>query len=254
MLKYPLILVHGIILKDIKFIKAFGRIEKYLNNQGVLTFTSKTDGFGSISNNAIMLKEQIDGIMVKYNVDKVNLICHSKGGLDAKYLINELSYGNHVASYTTLNTPHKGSVLADKILTLPKFLTKALSVYINILYKIFGDKHPDSYRVCMELTEEAQDNVKLNYNDIFVMSYSTTMSKRSEDFIVSIPFSFFNHFSSDLNDGAVSVESQKYLNYMGNTNNLSHREITGFMVGKKKRERIFKFYDNLVNILREHEV
>ena len=31
--KYPIILAHGIILKDIKFFKAFGRIEKILKNK-----------------------------------------------------------------------------------------------------------------------------------------------------------------------------------------------------------------------------
>ena len=49
--KYPIILAHGIILKNIKFFKAFGRIEKILKKQNHMVYTAKTDGFGTIENN-----------------------------------------------------------------------------------------------------------------------------------------------------------------------------------------------------------
>ena len=62
-MKYPVILVHGIVIKDFLFIKAFGKIEKILKKEGYLVFTSKTDGFGSIENNASILKMQIEEIL-----------------------------------------------------------------------------------------------------------------------------------------------------------------------------------------------
>ena len=65
-MKYPVILVHGIVIKDFLFIKAFGKIEKTLKKEGYLVFTSKTDGFGSIENNASILKMQIEEILDKY--------------------------------------------------------------------------------------------------------------------------------------------------------------------------------------------
>ena len=46
--KYPIILVHGIVLKDWSFFKAFGRIEKVLKEEGYTVYTSNTDGFGTI--------------------------------------------------------------------------------------------------------------------------------------------------------------------------------------------------------------
>lgn len=64
MTRYLIILVHGIILKDVKFIKAFGKIEKHLNVLGNVCYTSKTDGFGTISNDAQMLKNQINQILL----------------------------------------------------------------------------------------------------------------------------------------------------------------------------------------------
>ena len=88
--KYPIILVHGIMLKDFKFFKAFGKIEKALKDEGYYVETSKTDGFGTISNNAYQLKKQILRILDEQKTNKINIIAHSKGGLDAKDMIKNL--------------------------------------------------------------------------------------------------------------------------------------------------------------------
>ena len=104
--KYPFILVHGVALKDFLSFKSFGRIEKILNENGYFTITAKHDAFGTIENNAYQLKEEIEKILQKYNVEKVNIIAHSKGGLDSKYLIDHLGGDQYVASLTTICTPH----------------------------------------------------------------------------------------------------------------------------------------------------
>ena len=57
--RYPFILVHGVMLKDFKFLRAFGRIEKNLNEAGFKVYTAQTDGFGTIENNAEQLKKEI---------------------------------------------------------------------------------------------------------------------------------------------------------------------------------------------------
>ena len=118
--KYPIILAHGIVLKDFKFFKAFGRIEKRLKAEGYVVYTADTDGFGAIETNAEQLKSYICSVMEKHNADKVNVIAHSKGGLDARYMIEHLDMSDHIASLTTLCTPHKGSPIASAILRMPK--------------------------------------------------------------------------------------------------------------------------------------
>ena len=49
--------------------------------------------------------------------EKVNVIAHSKGGLDTKYAIAKLGMNKHIASLTTINTPHNGCEFADYLLT-----------------------------------------------------------------------------------------------------------------------------------------
>jgi pimeloyl-ACP methyl ester carboxylesterase len=43
----------------------------------------------------------------------VNLVAHSMGGLDARFLASHLSKGVNVRSITTISTPHRGSPVAD---------------------------------------------------------------------------------------------------------------------------------------------
>jgi len=78
--KYPILLVHGIILKDVRFFKSFGNIPKILRKEGFVVYTSTNDGVGTIENNARQIKQQIKKIMKLEKCDKVNIIAQSKGG------------------------------------------------------------------------------------------------------------------------------------------------------------------------------
>ena len=90
MTKYPIILVHGIAIRESKIIKAFGKIEESLISAGHDAYTSEHDAFGSIENNAAQLKKTILDILARTGSEKINIIAHSKGGLDAKYMITKL--------------------------------------------------------------------------------------------------------------------------------------------------------------------
>ena len=252
--KYPIILVHGIALKDYKFFKAFGHIEKKLSEEGYICYTSETDGFGTIENNAEQLKQQIFRVMEEHKVDKVNLIAHSKGGLDSVYMIENLGMGKHVASLTTLSTPHKGSPLANFLLKLPKFCVKILSFWINLIYKIFKDKKPDSYQTCIQLktSENVEEKVLKVDTDIFVQSYSSTMEKSKDDFIMGIPLLYFKLNKIGDSDGMVSKESSKFGEFKGDMidGSISHAEMVDFTLNKAKKEKVYAFYLKLANELK----
>ncbi len=244
--RYPIILAHGIVIKDYKFFRAFGRIEKTLKNAGYDVYTSRTDGFGSIENNAAQLKCQIEEICKARGVDKVNIIAHSKGGLDAKYMIDELDGDTRVASLTTVCSPHKGSKLAGKICGYPKPLLKFIAFWIDFWYKIFGDKAPDSMRVLQQLKAIPPEeyNEAVACEKVYCQSFSAVMKRSRDDFVMGIPLKITNHTEDSPTDGIVSVESSKFGNYRGNCldGSVSHSEIIDFMAGKKKRQKVFAFY------------
>jgi triacylglycerol lipase len=53
-----------------------------------------------------------------FEATKVNIVAHSQGGLDARYAITKLGYAPHVASLTTMGTPHRGTPLGDAGLSI----------------------------------------------------------------------------------------------------------------------------------------
>ena len=253
--KYPLLLVHGIVLKDVHFFKAFGKIESILTQHGYTVSTSRTDGFGSIENNAAQLKEHIEEILRKTGAEKINLIAHSKGGLDSRYMIDKLGMRDKVASVTFLCTPHKGSPVATMIDGLPRPIKGIIAGVLNAEYRIFGDKNPDALTVCRQL-RHAPDGLldhSDNYDGIFLQSYSTTLKRSRDDFVMGIPLRFSHYLGDTVSDGLVSAESSKFANYRGNCtdDSVSHSEIVDFMTRKQKKEKIYAFYLSLCKELAE---
>lgn len=253
--KYPIVLVHGIALKEWRVFKAFGRIGKVLREAGYTVYVADIDGFGSIENNAMQLKTYIAEILKKENTDKVNIIAHSKGGLDSKYMIQELGMAGAVASLTTLSTPHKGSEIASGIYRLPKWIAKFIAFWINLWYRIFGDKHPDALTVCRQLQLTPNDELeRLNVPDeIYCQSYSATLNRSRDDFLMFVPLLFARRWGEGPTDGLVSVESSKYAEYRGDCldESLSHSEMVGYSLKKKKRIKVYNFYLDMCKELAE---
>ncbi len=255
MTKYPILLVHGIALKDFLCFKAFGKIESVLKQEGYTVYTSGIDGFGTTQNNAIALKKEILAILAEANTEKINIIAHSKGGLDSKYMIRELDMASRVASLTTLCTPHKGSKIAENILRFPKWMLSVTNLYLNTLYKIFGDESPDALTVCKELAfvEHMEEETLHISNEVYCQSFSTTLERSRDDFVMGIPLLFSHHFENSKSDGMVAIESTIFGNYRGSCveDSVSHSEIVDFMVKSKKKEKIYAFYTALCQELAE---
>ena len=254
MTKYPIILVHGLALRDTKLVRAFGKIENKLIESGHKVYTANIDAFGTVENNAKQLKERIGEILKDTNSDKINIIAHSKGGLDSKYMISHLDMAEKVASLTTLCTPHKGSPVATKIWGLPMWLKKCLSFFINVFYKIIGDENPDALTVCEELksTEDLQDVDDIT-DRIYCQSYSTTLRNKKDCLLMAIPMSVCSKAGELENDGLVSGTSSMFGTYKGECidDSISHIQIIDLFAKKENRQKIFEFYIRLCKELEE---
>lgn len=244
--KYPLLLIHGVAVKESKVVRSFGRIGKILREAGCLVYFADTDGFGTIEGNAEQLKEQVLDILKKENAEKINLIAHSKGGLDAKYMISRLGMADYVASLTTLSTPHRGSGVATWLYKLPLFVKKFIAFWLNFWYRLFGDLHPDALTVCRQLCNSP--NLELDAltvpENIFCQSYSSTLERYRDDFLMSVPLFFSRRGGDGPSDGLVSVESAKFAAYRGDCLNesLSHSEMIGYSLKKQNRHKVYDFY------------
>ena len=244
--KYPIILVHGIAAKQLRILNAFGQIGEELKKEGYTVYISDNDGFGSVENNAEQLKRYIEKVLRDTDAKKVNIIAHSKGGLDSKYMITKLGMEDKVASLTTLCTPHKGSIIASKIWDLPMPIKKILAFFIDMFYCLFlGDKHPDSMRACEQLrsVDAGEDTLQFSYK-VYCQSYSTGISDIKDCFIMALPMMIQHHYEIPDNDGVVSEESAQFGCYRGKCLDIpvSHVQIIDLFSKKSQKEQIYSFY------------
>ena len=154
-LKYPVLLVHGMGFRDYKHICYWGRIPKTLEQMGCRVFFGNQDSNADIETNGYHLAGRIDKIIEETGAEKVNIIAHSKGGLDSRYAISVLGAGDKVASLTTISTPHHGSKTVDKLIKLPKFLIKFGCFCADCWFRILGDKKPRTYNAINSFTTTA---------------------------------------------------------------------------------------------------
>ena len=242
-------MAHGIAAKDARIMNAFGKIGNELSNAGYSVHIADTDGFGTIESNAEQLKSFIDRVLVETGAEKVNIIAHSKGGLDSKYMITELGMEDKVASLTTLCTPHKGSIIASWIWKLPMWIKRCIAFFINTFYKVvFQDKHPDAITACEQLRErnESEETLRFSYK-VYCQSYSTSIEKMRDCFVMALPMKIQKHFEHPDNDGLVSVESTKFGNYRGRCLDIpvSHVQIIDLFSKKSQKEKIYEFYKSV---------
>ncbi len=257
MCRYPIILVHGIILKQMRMLNAFGQIGEELKKDGHAVYVADIDGFGSIESNAEQLKQYVNAVLEKENAEKVNIIAHSKGGLDTKYMITHLDMEDKVASLTTLCTPHNGSIIASKLWDLPKPIKRFIAFFLDGFYRIVcHDEHPDCLKACEQLrqSDESMDTLNFSYK-VYCQSYSTVMDKAKDCFIMALPLKIHHHYENYTNDGMVSEDSAKFGNYRGHCLDIpiSHSQIVDFFAKKSQKEQIYTFYKRLASELEEME-
>ena len=125
--KYPVLLVHGAGFRDLKLPLYWGRIPGVLQDHGAEVFFGGQDAWGSTRENAKMLVQRIEELCRQTGSEKLNLIAHSKGGLEARMAASSLGAGDRIASITTIATPHHGSRTISRLFRLPKPLFSAAS-------------------------------------------------------------------------------------------------------------------------------
>lgn len=153
--RYPVLLVHGVFFRDYKYFGYWGRIPGQLKRNGAQVYFGNQPSAASIEECAKFLDKRIREILDESGCEKVNVIAHSKGGLDIRYAMAFLGTDAHIASVTTVNTPHRGSRFADYMLTrLPEeSQLKICKAYHKALSKL-GEPEADLMQAVQDLTTE----------------------------------------------------------------------------------------------------
>jgi triacylglycerol lipase len=111
--KYPIVLAHGLGGFDELFgvLDYWFGIEDALEDGGASVFVTSVAPLDTPQARGEQLIDQIETIVAVTGKPKVNLIGHSQGGLDIRYVAAVRP--DLVASVTTVGSPHKGADLAD---------------------------------------------------------------------------------------------------------------------------------------------
>jgi triacylglycerol lipase len=240
-LKYPVVLVHGIVAHDRGGIIDFwGRIPQKLQENNVKVFFGNTDAWGSYESNAELLKVTIDRILDETNSEKVNIIAHSKGGIDSRYLIWKYNYGDKVASLTTISTPHHGAKIADLIYNQKVIHSRISKNALVIFGKLYGDINPDLYNVNYQLTtekmKEFNETISMDHR-VYYQSIYTVMRNSFDDLMFFYSHWYLKSVDGD-SDGIVSEYSAKWGdNVLKLEGGISHAEIVDY----KKKNIWYKY-------------
>ncbi len=258
--QYPILLVHGVFFRDHKVFNYWGRIPQELEANGATLFYGNHPSAASIADSAAELKTRIEEIVAETGAEKVNIIAHSKGGLDCRYAISELGISDRVASLTTVNTPHRGCLFADYLLTkIPADIKNKVARTYNTALNKLGEPDADFLAAVNDLTDAHCRELNRQLTTppgIFCQSIGSVMPKATGG---TFPLNFSCHlvkFFSGENDGLVSEGSfewgEKYtLLKPTQKRGISHADMIDLTRENVKGFDVREFYVRLVSDLKK---
>jgi triacylglycerol lipase len=192
-----------------------------MNANGIEIITTSVPASGSIEERAAKLGKDI---AAKANGKSVNIIAHSMGGLDARYMISRLQPKNvEVLSLTTVASPHRGSSFAD-----------------YVFEEIGEQRLPTIYKICESIgfgTGAFSQLTRTYMNEEFNPKTPDDETVRYFSYGAMVKPSLWSAFrqphkiverEEGANDGLVSVHSARWGVYKGTLMGVSHLDLIGW--------------------------
>lgn len=168
--RYPIVLVNGIDVSPL-----FGwsdRIVRVLEEHGQRVYLGTLPGYTSVQVRSAELRRVVEEVRAESGAEKVNLICHSFGGFDCRYLVSPGGLGldidvdsrelaSQVASITTVGTAHHGTPIADAVLgylpaASPRDAARALATWIGEWFGVERIEQDAELRAALTALTEVQ--------------------------------------------------------------------------------------------------
>lgn len=212
--RYPLLMVHGVFFRDFRYVNYWGRIPRELTRNGATVYYGGQQSAAAVEDSGKELAARIRRIVEETGCGKVNIIAHSKGGLDSRAAITRQGMAPYVASLTTVNTPHRGCIFAEYLLEkIPAAARQKIADTYNAALKRLGDERPDFLAAVTDLTASACEKRNAVTPDAPGVFYQSVMSycRRAQHgkFPLNMTYPIVKHFDG-LNDGLVAVDSARW--------------------------------------------
>lgn len=149
--QYPIVLIPGFLgfTKLLGTVEYFSGVADALGQSGAQAFQVTVSQAASSVTRGTEIIPQLDALRAVTGATKFNLIGHSQGGIDARYIAAVRP--DLVASVTTVGSPHTGTPVASNLLLLPLDLGSvgvgALSDFFELLS---GTSSPNDGKASLE--------------------------------------------------------------------------------------------------------
>jgi triacylglycerol esterase/lipase EstA (alpha/beta hydrolase family) len=181
----------------------FRGIQSFLKADG-FDVHHTTVGFATgLNDRARDLQAQVTQILEATGAEKVHIIAHSMGGLDARAMLARLGMADKVASLTTIGTPHLGTSFADWKLKNGGHKLIAL-VNKAIDFRGLEDLTRDA---CQKFNESVRNAEAAQ--DVFYQTYAASEEREAIFVFLQLAWDVIKKEEGD-NDGLVSLKSQAW--------------------------------------------
>ncbi|MBX5482708.1 MAG: alpha/beta fold hydrolase [Myxococcaceae bacterium] len=211
-LRHPVVLAHGILGFDkvgvggLAEAAYFRGVAPRLTKLGAKVYAFQVRPSASVAARAEDLRLAVQAL----GEERVNVIAHSMGGLDARYAVAKLGLADKVASITTIGTPHHGTPLADLGTNLwglapaARRLLEAMGVDVSGFF---------------DLTTERMRQFNAEVPDVRGIFYGSYVARTSGGLATTHPllvptWKLIRERAGD-NDGLVPVHSQQWGERLG---------------------------------------
>jgi triacylglycerol lipase len=195
----------------------------------------------SVRDAATELATEIDRVVAETGAERVNLIAHSKGGVDSRYAITLLGRAPKVASLTTISTPHHGTGYAALLMRwLPWPVKQIIQKWYPWLFRKRTGPAPDLLSLGHDMSPEVCAERNRLMPDAPGVLYRSTGSA----------------LALRRTDGVVPTSSMRWTGFMGirrprGLRGISHADIVDIAQHDVGGFYVCDFYRDLVMGLKE---
>ena len=215
--RYPVVLIHGIGYSDESYPQYWGSIPEALRQNGTTVYFGGQDSYAKVTDNAAKLKTRILELLESEDCEKVNLIAHSKGGIEARYMITCLDMADRVASLTTIATPHRGIGAIDIWKEKAPGILRQLYGLFALMVRVDGGDRPKDLSVFDQMSEDYMgvfNELVPDKAGVYYQSWACDMVSKETDPVMGAFFELIRR-SHGMCDGLVPVESAMWGNFRG---------------------------------------
>jgi triacylglycerol lipase len=243
--RHPVVFCHGMLAMTMLRMQIpedtnyYYHLRPFLHERGIDALYPNVEPTGGVAERA----EQLRDLIRHWTDEKINIVAHSMGGLDARQLITHLGLADRVASLTTVAAPHRGTTVADWFCLnfrqrVPLLLTlEAFGINVDG----FRDCRTEACRLFNERTPDAPGVRYFSYTASVPSSRVSPLLRRAWNILSPV---------EGENDGLVSVRSARWGEVLGHLS-VDHFAQTpdGLFVHPGEHFDAVNFYTHLIEDL-----